>query len=52
MCQQALKGEESQTDRWKSDSLIVLGVRERRIHGEAVSGGNARYSAGYTILRG
>ena len=52
MRQQALKGEELQMDRWKSDSLIVLGVRERRIHGEAVSNGNARFSAGYSTLGG
>jgi hypothetical protein len=41
---QALKGEEWQINRWKSDLLIVLGVRERRIQGEAVSNENALFS--------
>lgn len=37
---QALKSKEMQIDRWKSDSLIVLGAGERPVHGEAVSNKN------------
>ena len=49
---QALKGEESQMDRWKSDSLIVLGARERLVHGKAVNSEGVRFSGGHKTLGG
>ena len=49
---QALKGEEFQKGRRKSDSLIVLGAGERPVRGEAVSNSGVRFSGGHEAHRG